>query len=62
MYDDPNDNKSYLFGLKTYDSDNKELQDVKYQKYSENFDRFVIYEAKKEGEDNIIGKYFKIPN
>ena len=27
MYDDPNDNKSYLLGLKTYDGDDKELQD-----------------------------------
>ena len=60
MYDDPNDNKSYLLGLKTNDGDDKELQDVKSQKYSGNFDRFIIYEAKKEGEDNIIGKYDKI--
>ena len=47
MYDDLNDNKSYLLWLKTYDSDDKELQDVKAQKYSLNFYRFVIYEAKK---------------
>ena len=60
MYDDPDDNKSYHLGLKTYDGDNKELQDVKSQKYSVNFDWFVIYEAKIEGKDRIIGKYYKI--
>ena len=31
MYNDPN-NKSYLLGLKTYDGDDKELQDVKSKK------------------------------
>ena len=59
IYDDPNDNKSYLLGLKTYDGDNKELQDVKSQKYFEKFYLFAIYEAKKE-EASIIGKYYKI--
>ena len=99
MYDDPNDNKSYLLGLKTYYRDkwkagkvarfavefsieiskdwhgnfmakcanfsslsfNKELQNVKSQKYSGKFDRYVIYEAKKEEDNSIIGKYYKIP-
>ena len=56
-----NDNKSYLLGLKTYDNDDKELQDIKSQKYSGKFDRFVIYKTKKEEEDSTRKAIWAIP-
>ena len=36
MYEDPNNNKSYLLGHKTYEGDDKELQDENLKNIQEN--------------------------
>ena len=48
--------------IKTYEGDDKELQDVTSQKYSSNFDRFVIFEAIKKGNIVLVVNTIKFKN